>query len=330
MPKISIIVAAYNVDKYLEQCINSIVSQSLRDIEIIIVNDGSTDNTRSVIEKFQKNDERIIVINQENSGISKVRNIGLGKATGEFVLFVDGDDWIQHDSLLKLYNLAKIEKADVVCFNFFYAYKDKNIICNDFKVFDKLDSHEFIKATLLLDISPVIWAKLLRREFLVDNMIKCPEYVAFGEDMVTSVNIALNSKKVAFLNEPLYFYRQREGSISKELSEKVLTIEKAVEFIGELLDKYDKMNIFMDEYKYIVYRNMYYYLVVTNNKVNKIQYKLYKIWKSKNVDMSNNQYYIDFKKSFNKRLKLKHYLYDKSYYLGFLYSKAIENIKSIK
>lgn len=330
MPKISVIVAAYNVDKYLERCINSIVSQSLKDIEIIIVNDGSTDNTRSIIEKFQKNDKRIIVINQDNSGISKARNIALSKATGEFVLFVDGDDWIQHDSLSKLYNLAKIEKADVVCFNFFYAYKDKNIICNDFKMFDKLNSHEFIKATLLLDIAPVVWAKLLRREFLVDNMIKCPEGVAYGEDMATSVNIALNSKKVAFLNEPLYFYRQREDSITKELSKKVLTIEKAVDLIGELLDKHDKMNLFMDEYEYIIYKNIYYYLVVNNNKLNKVQYVLYKIWKSKNINISNNQYYIDFKKNFSKRLKLKHYLYDKSYYLGFLYSKAIENIKSIK
>ena len=328
MPKISIIVAAYNVDKYLEICINSIVSQTLHDIEIIIVNDGSTDNTSSIIEKFKRKDERIIVIEQENYGISTVRNIGLSKATGEYILFIDGDDWIEKNSLIKLYNLATKENADVVCYNFFYAYRDQNKISKDFKVFDKLNKDEFIKASLLLDVAPVLWCKLLRRDLLQVNNIKCPEDISFGEDMAMSIDIALNAKNILFLNEPLYYYRQREDSVSKELSEKVLTIEKSMEFIEKRLKEHDKNNLFLDEYQFIVYRNMYYYLVI-NNKVNKVQYKLYKMWKNKKIDIKNNKYYIDFKTNFNTKLKIKHALYDKSYYLGFLYSKTIENIKKI-
>lgn len=330
MPKISVVIAAYNVDKYLKCCISSILNQDIEDLEVIIVNDGSTDNTRNIIEELQEKDKRIVLIDQSNSGVSKTRNVGLDKATGEYVLFVDGDDWIQDNCLKKLYNLAKRENADVVCYNYFYAFENKNIISNDFKSFDKLNNEQFIRASLLLEVAPVLWCKLLKREVLIRNMIKCPEDIAFGEDMATSINIALNSKNILFLNEPLYFYRQRNDSISKELSEKVLTIDKAMKFIEEKLKINNKMDLFRHEYQFLVYRNIYYYLVINNNKVNRVQRELYRMWIRKGIYIKNNKYYLEFIKSFDKKLKLKHFLYNKSYYLGAAYSKAIENLKRVK
>ncbi len=113
MAKVSVIVPVYNVEKYLEECIESLINQTLTDIEIICINDGSTDNSLKILEELQKKDNRIKIINQKNSGVSSARNNGIENATGEYIGFVDSDDWIDSDYYEKLYNTAKKYNSDI-------------------------------------------------------------------------------------------------------------------------------------------------------------------------------------------------------------------------
>ena len=110
---ITVVVPVYNVEKYLERCINSIIHQTIKNIEIILVNDGSTDGSRKICEYYRENDERVILINQENQGLSAARNTGIDKATGKYICFVDSDDWVHEKYLETMYNDIKEQDAQI-------------------------------------------------------------------------------------------------------------------------------------------------------------------------------------------------------------------------
>ena len=126
MPKVSIVVPIYNVEKYLRECLDSIVNQTLKDIEIICVNDGSTDSCPQILEEFSKKDNRIKVINKANSGYGASMNIGLAAATGEYIGIVESDDFVKTNMFEDLYNLAKENDADVVKSDWFYYWTKNN------------------------------------------------------------------------------------------------------------------------------------------------------------------------------------------------------------
>jgi len=327
MPKVSIIVAAYNVDIYLGKCIESVMKQSLNDIEIIIVNDGSTDETPLIIKKFSMIDNRIKVVNQENGGVSKARNTGIDNSSGEYLFFLDGDDWIDEFTIEKLYINAKRYNSDIVCYNYYYAYEDKNVLCRDFKSFKYINTSEYLKRLLLLENSPTLWSKLIKREVIFDNGIRCPERIGFGEDMAMGINICIKSKIITYIDEPLYFYRQRDSSISQKLTESILSIDESMGAIKTMLNSEDMFYNYREEYEYLIYRNMYYYLVIVNSNINEIHKNLYYLWKSKGIIIQTNKYYTEFYKEFNKKMKLKCMLYDKSYYLGSIYCRLIKLLK---
>ena len=125
--KVSIIVAAYNIENYIKRCMDSIVSQTFKDIEIIVVNDGSTDNTSKIIESFANNDKRIKTIDKQNEGLIEARKSGLKIACGEYILFLDGDDWLHTQAIEKLYKKAIQDDSDIVLYNFYLAYDSNKL-----------------------------------------------------------------------------------------------------------------------------------------------------------------------------------------------------------
>lgn len=125
--KVSIIVAAYNIEKYIYKCIDSIRKQTFKDIEIIIVNDGSTDSTLNIIRNLALKDSRIRIIDKKNEGLIEARKSGLDVANGEYILFVDGDDWLELDALEKLYNNAINNNSDIVIYNAYNSYDNNKI-----------------------------------------------------------------------------------------------------------------------------------------------------------------------------------------------------------
>lgn len=209
---ISIIIPAYNVEKYIGPCIESALSQSFRDIEVIVVNDGSTDSTPVVIQEFARSDSRVRVVNRENGGLSEARNTGLDIARGEWITFLDGDDMLLPGTLEILLNEAVMTGADLVCGSFVRNLNEKK---------KGKRSIELSPEEALLDIlyqkkiQPSAWGKLYKK-FLFDNL-RYSKAILY-EDLDVIYRIVSQTNKVVYTAAPVYFYRITPGSILNSFS----------------------------------------------------------------------------------------------------------------
>ena len=217
-PLISIIIPCFNAEKTLEKCLKSVVQQSYANLEIIIIDDGSTDETSLIYNKFQSNDERILVLKQQNSGVSKARNTGVKAATGDYICFVDSDDWAELNYCSELYSLLVGENADISIVEASYEDENGNVLCSkpisDEKIFDGN------RALVLLledqEIQSHPWGKLFKADLLKN--VHFPENLKCFEDYSTLFKIFNKAVKVIKSNEKLYHYIQREDSLSHNLS----------------------------------------------------------------------------------------------------------------
>ena len=205
--KLSIIVPVYGVEKYIDKCLNSLVKQSLKEIEIIVVNDGTKDDSQKIIDKYvKKYPDKIKSYIKENGGQGSARNYGLKKATGEYIGYVDSDDFVEKDMYKKLYNKAKENNYDiVVCGNYNVSedYQNKNIdaFINNYNT--DLENIFFGKMA--------VWNKIYKRDILIKNKLEFKEKVWY-EDLAFTLKAIMNSNTFAFIDEPLYDYLIREGS----------------------------------------------------------------------------------------------------------------------
>lgn len=215
MVKISVIVPVYNSEKYLKKCIDSILNQSLKDIEIILVNDGSTDGSREILEKYYEIDNRITIINIENSGPAKARNIGIKIAKGKYLSFIDSDDYIEGTFLEELYNVADNDKVQMIMTN----YKDINMFDGtSFMTYHELESgvvfnKERIKKEIITKFTKSknygffsMCNKLYLREFVLNLGFLIDETRDHGEDWLFNMNVFLRLDSFIALEKPLYFY----------------------------------------------------------------------------------------------------------------------------
>lgn len=217
--KVSVIIPVYNSKQYLKQCLDSVVNQTLKDIEIIIVNDGSTDNSIEIIQDYSNNCKNIKVINKQNEGCYKARNVGLETAKGEYIAFLDSDDYIEFNMYEKLYSKAKETDADIVSSN--YSILENNKI----KIVDFSSSIELLKKTnnklidaenILLDA--IIWSRIFKRQMIVDKGIHFHSDIHAADDAFFHVVTMLNANKIVYIPDILYTYRiSRNGSITTNL-----------------------------------------------------------------------------------------------------------------
>ena len=205
--KLSIIVPVYGVEKYIDKCLNSLVKQSLKEIEVIVVNDGTKDNSQKIVDKYvKKYPDKIKSYIKENGGQGSARNYGLKKASGEYIGYVDSDDFVEKDMYKKLYNKAKENNYDiVVCGNYNVSedYQNKNIdaFINNYNT--DLENIFFGKMA--------VWNKIYKRDILIKNKLEFKEKVWY-EDLAFTLKAIMNSNTFAFIDEPLYDYLIREGS----------------------------------------------------------------------------------------------------------------------
>lgn len=205
--KVSVIVPVYNVEKFIDKCLNSLVNQTLKEIEIIVVNDGSPDNSQKIIDKYvKKYPEKVQSFIKENGGQGSARNLGMEKAKGEYIGYVDSDDFVEKDMYKKLYNKAKENNYDiVVCGNYNVSedYQNKNIdaFINNYNT--DLENIFFGKMA--------VWNKIYKRDILIKNKLEFKEKVWY-EDLAFTLKAIMNSNTFAFIDEPLYDYLIREGS----------------------------------------------------------------------------------------------------------------------
>lgn len=217
-PLISVIVPVYNVEKYIEKCIDSILIQSYSNLEIILIDDGSTDTSGEICERFKHKDSRIIVIHKENGGLSDARNSGIDKATGEYITFIDSDDYISKDYIQYLYNILKETNSDISICNPVYVYENANNLYDegnlDKNIIMEIDSVEALKVMLYQNYYDTsAWGKLYKIKLFKD--IRYPVGKLF-EDMGTTYKVFLQSTKIVFSSVEKYYYLQRNNSISND------------------------------------------------------------------------------------------------------------------
>lgn len=222
---ISIIVPIYKVEKYLSKCVNSILNQTYKDLEIILVDDGSPDNCPHMCDAFAEKDSRIKVIHKQNGGLMSARQAGLRIATGEYVGFVDGDDWIEPEMYMHFYNAVEKYHPDIIVSEFYFDFGNKKNVSRQ-----KLSKPFYNKQEMIEDIYPVMlfqqpyynfgiypccWSKIYKKELLEKCLYRIPEEIKIGEDTAFTYPCLVKAHSLAYVDKPCYHYMDsRDGSMT--------------------------------------------------------------------------------------------------------------------
>lgn len=258
MSKISVIIPIYNCEQYLEKCLNSLINQTLKDIEIILINDGSTDNSLKIIEKFD--DTRIKLINKENGGQSSARNKGLEIANGEYIGFIDSDDWIDSDYYEKLYNTALKYNADIAMTDFIRIGPNKHKIrlnIKSEKVYKTIEEKIQIANALK---EGCIWNKIYKKEILTN--LRFNEGMYF-EDGPFTIKALFNSKTLVTVPDTFYYYYQNPKSTVKTMDAKKRNDKQKSK--REILDFFKLNNINIADKSYWAVKKKYTFFTIQDS-----------------------------------------------------------------
>lgn len=230
MKKISIIVPIYNSEKYFKKCIESLVNQTFKDIEIILVNDGSTDNSEKIIDEYiEKYPDLIKKINKENGGQASARNLGLKNAKGKYIFFIDSDDYIEENACEILYEYITKGDYDAVLFDYYITTKDNK---KEVNVLPNKNDKDIISPKEYFLSTPAPWNKLYKRKFLIENNFKLPEGIIY-EDYAEIPTLGLYNPKCIYCKKYLHYYIQSDNSTMRtlEYKEKYENIFPATEYL---------------------------------------------------------------------------------------------------
>lgn len=233
---ISVIIPVYNVEKYLEQCLKSVIKQTYKNIEIILVDDGSTDDSGKICDEYAQKDSRIVIIHKKNGGLSDARNVGIDNAKGQYITFIDSDDDVIKEYVEYLYKLLKIEKTKMAIASYTVVSKSRKINMGELYQEKLLSTEECLERMLCEEgISVSAWAKLYDKELFKD--VKFP-VGKLNEDNGTTYKLILQCEKIAYGNKSIYNYYKRENSImTSKFNLKKLDL---IELTDEMCDEIDK------------------------------------------------------------------------------------------
>lgn len=279
MVKVSIIVPVYNVSAYLEKCLTSLINQTLEDIEIIIINDGSTDDSQHIIDKYINMDKRIRSFTKENGGLGDARNYGLEMAKGEYIGFVDSDDYVDKTMFEKLYNKAIADNSDIVECDFYWCYTNKN-------VYDKANYYTS-KDNIITNIRVMVCNKIYKREIIIDNQITFPVGLKY-EDILFTYKILPYTNKISYIDEGLYYYVQRSDSLINNQTAKVRDIFTILDYVEDYYKEIGKFDDYQTiiEYIHIRYLLGSSYLRILDIKDKKLRTEIL----NQNWNILNNKY----------------------------------------
>lgn len=235
MPIISVIIPVYKVEKYLKQCVDSVINQTIKDIEIILVDDGSPDGCPALIDMYASKDKRIKAIHQENKGLGGARNTGLEVAQGDYIAFVDSDDWIAPEFCEKLYKRAIETEADLILTGETLYMEESGKFAGGWRDFSNKKEIEVLDDKNFVKYFTPAWARLYKREYLNKYKLKFVEK-CFYEDNSWGCFFIMNAASVAFAGN-LYFYRQRSESITAKKDAKVLDFIRDCEYFLNFIKK---------------------------------------------------------------------------------------------
>lgn len=319
-PQVSIIVPVYNVENYIERCLNSLVNQTFKDIEIITINDGSTDKSLELLNKYAKEDIRISVIDLGDEGVSYCRNLGIEKANGKYIMFVDSDDWIDSSMVEVMYKKAEENKLDLVMCSYIREFKDhskekifnlpQEIIYKEDKVKNELlrklvgPIKEELSNPEMLDALCTVWGKLYRADILKENKIKFVDLKKIGSAEDTLFNIFTFNylKKVMFLNKSMYHYwRDNPKSVTSQYNPKLKEQRKVFfKYISDFIKENNFEQVFEEALNNRICTSVLGLGLIECSKNNKIS----RINKIKNIKIIINEEYI---RNAYKNLELKYF-----------------------
>lgn len=326
MPKISIIIPVYNGEEYLEKCLESIKSQELKDIQAIIVNDGSVDKSEEIIDKYVEENPQIFEkVNKENGGQATARNLGITKARGEYIIFIDSDDYIEQEMLKIMYDKAQEDKSDIVVCDYYEVTNDKKIVKKAIRSFSEDMNINYI----LSNASP--WNKLIKTELITKNNIKFLENHIY-EDLATMPILGGYAKKITYLQKPLYNYIIREGSTMRQqtYNKKLESIFIAIEHLEKQMQKRNIYDEYKEELEYLIIEHLLY---ASSGRF--LQYKegnaklkeIKKIIKEKYPNWRKNKYYK--KQSYKFKLTC-NIFYSQNKFVIKTYNKIRSNLRGAK
>ena len=305
IPKVSIIIPVYNVEPYLKQCLDSVINQTLKDIEIIVINDCSTDNSLQIIKDFTDKHKNIKIIdNKKNEGLYKTRNMGLEIATGQYIGFVDSDDYIEKNMYEIMYLKAKDTNADIISCNYLILFdnkaRKKTLKKIDFSYsmnLLKASNNKLVGAENILFDTPVSWNKIFRKDFLIKNNINFDSKIKTTYDAYFNRICFFKANKIVYIPEFLYIYRKfRKESIRnkkdiKNIYDFLTVSQKLINYVKE-----NNLEHLLPYCNYIAIRTLYLaYPQIQDDYKNEFFYKMYDFLKNNSIN-SIKQFYFKNKK----------------------------------
>ena len=257
---VSIIIPIYNVEKYLEQCIKSLINQTYRNLEIILINDGSTDKSTKICEKYKNQDNRIVFINKKNGGAASAKNEGLKIAKGDYITFVDSDDFIEPDMIEYMVNTIKKYNSDIIQCSFTNLYKNTERFKQDKIVEQKISSKDFLELFLKKWDSSLFWNKLFKREVIENVFFKEGRCI---DDEFFTYKCVINSKSIVTSNKIVYNYRMRKSGVMKSESSQKQILKDRVDYLYERYEIVRK--IYKDLDKDFLEHLLTYYLIISKD-----------------------------------------------------------------
>lgn len=269
---VSVIIPIYNVEQYLKECLDTVINQTLKDIEIICINDGSTDKSLDILNIYAQKDNRIKIITQKNNGVSSARNKGINIAQGKYLSFIDPDDWIDKEMLKIMYNKAIKKDADIVECDLAEHIESRNKIryrklklktnfIKKIKILNGEPYNLFDIKNNLFKIRAFSVIKLYKKDFILSNKISYPDFG--GEDSFFIWECFLAAKRIVYIHKFFYHYRKRANSLSSGnghfvINKRNYTLKECVNYVKNMLEKYNAYNCLKDDFDEWVITLLYY------------------------------------------------------------------------
>ena len=288
-PKISVIVPVYKAEKYLHRCVDSILAQSFTDFELILVNDGSPDNSGAICDEYAQKDNRVHVFHKKNGGVALARNLGLDNAKGKWITFIDADDYIEDGFL----NFPDSTQEDLLIQNY-KVLGDEGYDKGEFteSTIPTVQIQNFINTNIEKQFLKTPWAKFFKRDIIQKNEIRFPNGVKIGEDTLFVLDYLYYTKSIHFLASANYLYYFDKDFINRYR----LSVEKAIEIHHLLIERYKKLNA--HSIQFLHYAFIYYYNLILPK-----DYKSVKCWKN---DRIVKQTYKIIRHTFNRKWDIKY------------------------
>lgn len=244
MIKLTVVVPAYNVEKYISKCLESLVNQTYNELEILVINDGSSDETEKIVKEFENKYKNLKLLNKINGGLSSARNYGINFAKGEYITFVDGDDYLDKKTYEDVMEKLIYEKSEMAIFSYKKIFKNK---IKKIKLNKKLYSENFLRKIFSKsdEASIIVCNKIFKKSIIIQNKIYF-ENKAYFEDTGFIFRYLYFVKKISIVNEPFYNYIQRKGSITKKLNKIIFSSKKNT---LEIIKKFYKERSEYENYK---------------------------------------------------------------------------------